>query len=129
MWWFNLLSVRGDTPICSPDLIIALFTITGLIVETTLKFINDTRYKVFGYRVFVMERIWKLWHLKTISSLQLFKTPFNARCSLVLVCKDIIPKYERTKSKYFFSTVGMFSLTRWILFKNFWKHLSVKFSG
>ena len=34
------------------------------------------------------------------------------QCSLVLVCKDIIPKYERTRSKRFFSTVGTFSLTR-----------------
>ena len=48
--------------------------------------------------------------------------------SLALVCKDIIPEYGRTRSKRFFSTVGTFSLTRWILFKNFLKHLSIKFS-
>ena len=33
------------------------FTIIGLIAETTLKFINNTRYKVFGYRVFVTESL------------------------------------------------------------------------
>ena len=43
-----------------------------------------------------------VWHLKTIPSLQQFKTPFNACCSLVLICKDIIPKYGRTRSKHFF---------------------------
>ena len=49
--------------------------------------------------------------LKTISSLQQFKTPFNASCSLVQVCKDIILKYGRTRSKRFFSAVGTFYLT------------------
>ena len=44
---------------------------------------------------------------------------------MVLVYKDI-PKYERTRSKRFISTVGTFSLTRWILLKNFSKHLSIK---
>ena len=62
-----------------------------------------------------------VWHLKAISSLLQFKTPFYVFCSLVLVCKDIIPKYERTTSKRFFSTFGTFSLTRWALFKNFFK--------
>ena len=57
--------------------------------------------------------------------MQQFKTPFNACCSLVLVCKDIIPKYGRTRSKRFFSTVGTFSLTRWTLFKNCLKKLEL----
>ena len=70
-----------------------------------------------------------VWHLKTISSLQQFKTSFNACCSLVLVCKDIIPKYGKTRTKGFFPTVGTFSLTKSTLFKNFLKHLSIKFLG
>lgn len=35
-------------------------------------------------------------------------------------------KYGRTRSKRFFSTVCTFFSTRWILFKNFLKHLSKK---
>ena len=34
-------------------------TIIGPIAETTLKFINMNRYKVFGYRAFVTEKIGK----------------------------------------------------------------------
>ena len=33
--------------------------------------------------------------------MQQFKTSFNACCSLVLVCKDIIPKYGKTKTLFF----------------------------
>ena len=43
-----------------------------------------------------------------------------------LVSKDIIPKYERNRSKRFFLTVVTFSLTRWILFKNVLQHLVKK---
>ena len=71
--------------------------------ENTLKFINNTRYKVFGYGVSVMERIGKLfWHLETISSLQEFKTHDNACYSLVLVCKDFIHEHGRTRNKHLF---------------------------
>ena len=35
-------------------------------------------------------------------------------------------KYGRTRSKRFFSTVCTFFSIRWILFKNFLKHLSKK---
>ena len=55
--------------------------------------------------------------------------PFNAWCNLVLVCKDIIPKYGRTRSRRFFPARGTFSPIRWILSKNFLKHLSNNFSG
>ena len=62
--------VRGDTPICSPDLISKclilnthhkslILTIIGLIAETTQKFVNINRYKGFGFRVFVTEKIGK----------------------------------------------------------------------
>ena len=78
--------------------------IIGLIAEATLKFINNSRYKIFGYRVFKSERIGKLGlTFKLISSLQQFKTPLIACYNLVLVCKDITPKYGRTSSKRKFS--------------------------
>ena len=35
------------------------FTIIGLILETTVKFVNKTGFKVFGYTDFVTERIGK----------------------------------------------------------------------
>ena len=41
-------------------------------------------------------------------SSQQFKIPFNAFCSLVLVCKDIISNYGKNRSKCFLSTVGTF---------------------
>ena len=60
IWWFGLPS--------SQRWYIYMFTRSyikfshtfiriGLIVETTLGFINNIRYKVFGYRVFVTKRI------------------------------------------------------------------------
>ena len=42
------------------------FSKIRLIAETTLKFIKNNEYKVFGHRVFVLERI--VWHLKAIPS-------------------------------------------------------------
>ena len=48
---------------------------------------------------------------------------------ILQVCKDITPKYGGSRSKYFLSTVGTFSLTWWILSRNFLKHLSIKFLG
>ena len=47
---------------------------------------------------------------------------------LILDCKYITAKYERTRSKHFFSTVGTLFLTMWILSRSFLKHLSIKFS-
>ena len=65
-------------------------------------------------------------HLTAISNLQQFKTLLNACCNLVLVCKDITPNYGGARSKRFLSTFGTPSLTRWILSKNFLKHLLIK---
>ena len=103
--------------------------IIGLIADTILKFINYSRYKIFGYRFFKSERNKTgLTYLKVFFSLQQFKTQLNACCNLVLVCKDIIPKYGRTRSKHFFSNVGTFSLARkiWILHRNFLETLANK---
>ena len=127
IWWFGLPS--------SQRWYIYMFTRSyikfshtfieiGLIAETTLEFINNIRYKVFGYRVFATKRIGKpcLTFKKKNASLQQSKTFFNVCCSLFIVCKDINAKFERNRSKRFFHTVVMFSLTRWILFKKFLKH-------
>ena len=70
-----------------------------------------------------------VWNLKAISSLQQFKTLLNGCCNLVLICKDITPKYGRTRSKRVFSTIGKFSIKRWILYRKFLKHLPLKISG
>ena len=127
--WCNLSSKRWHTYVLPRSYVLVSDTlaIIEFIVETILKFINNSRHKIFGYRVFKSERIGNLvWHLKTISSLQHFKLPLNACCNLVLVGK--VPD-GRTRSKRFLFTVGTFSLTRCILCRNFLKHLSIKFSG
>ena len=49
--------------------------------------------------------------------------------NLVLVCKDIEPKYGRTRTREFFSTVRSVSFTTCMLFKNLLKHLFIKCSG
>ena len=49
-----------------------------------------------------------LTYLKVFFSLQQFKTHLNACCNLVLVCKDIIPEYGRTRSKHFFPMLVRF---------------------
>ena len=85
------------------------FTIKGLIAKSIMKFIYSTICKVFGYRFFAMEKVVKpCLTFKKNSSLEKFETHFNAYCSLVLFCKDIIPKYGRTRSKHFFYSCYVF---------------------
>ena len=48
--------------------------------------------------------------------------------NLVLVCKDIEPRYGRTRTREFFSTVRSVSFTTCILFKNLLKQLFIKCS-
>ena len=105
----------------------SLFTANALFFQLIRRSIRMHIPILTGVQNKQISKTAKITHvLKTISSLQQFKTPFNASCSLVQVCKDIILKYGRTRSKRFFSAVGTFYLTGWTLFKNFLKHLSMK---
>ena len=47
--------VRGNAPMCFPG----LMSYVLLIAETTLKLINNSRYKIFGFKVFKSERVAK----------------------------------------------------------------------
>ena len=99
--------------------------------DTALKFINISIYNIFGYTFFKQETIGKLGlAFKSNFQLTIIQNTLclNAYFSLVLVCK-VITEYGRTTSKRFSSTVGTFSLTRWILSRNILKHLSIKFLG
>ena len=108
----------------------SLFTANALFFQLIRRSIRMHIPILTGVQNKQISKTAKIMHvLKTISSLQQFKTPFHACCSLVLACKDIIPKYGRTRSKRIFWTVGTFSLTRWTLFKNFLKYFSIKFLG
>ena len=49
--------------------------------------------------------------------------------NLVLVCNDIEPRYERTRTRGFCSTVRVVSFTMCMLSINLLKHLFIKFSG
>ena len=103
--------------------------IIGLIAKIPRKFINNSRYKFFGYMIFKSERIGKLdLTFKWFLVLQQFKIPLNVCCNLFLICKVITPKYGRAKNEHFFSTAGAFSLTRSKSSRNFLQNLSVKFS-
>ena len=56
----TLFAVRGDTPMSFPDLIskyLIIFSVIGLISETTLNLTNNNRYKTFWIGIFVSERI------------------------------------------------------------------------
>ena len=59
IWWFDIISSKKWHTYMFPRSYISasdFFTIIGLIVETTLKFISNTRYKAFGYRVEIYKR-------------------------------------------------------------------------
>ena len=67
-------------------------TIIALIAQTTLKFINNPRYKILGIVSSNQKELEDLfWHLKAILSLLQFKKPLSACFNLVLVFKDITP--------------------------------------
>ena len=75
------------------------FTKIGLIAESTLKLINKTRSKTFENAIFEMKVV-------TYSGLNFkplqFTTVVDVFFNLVLVCKDIKPRYGRTRTKDFF---------------------------
>lgn len=84
-----------------------MFIIMKLIVESTLIIINDTRSKIFGNAIFERKGvtlrglIFKcLLQFTTIKDVFL-KNFFN----LFPTCKDIELRYEKTRTKVFFSTV------------------------
>ena len=54
---------------------------------------------------------------------------FNDFFNLVLVCKDIEARYGRTRTRDFFSTVRVVSLTTCMHFINLLKHLFKKLQG
>ena len=125
--------VSGETPMCSPDLIS-----TCLIPSPQWDSLQRSHWHLqtfpdirsLGIRSLNGKQLESLvWLQKAISSLQQFKTPLNACCNLLLVCKDSTPKNRRTRTKRFSSTVGTLILTKRILSRNFLKHLSIKFSG
>ena len=67
-------------------------TMIALIAQTTLKFINNPRYKILGIVSLNRKELESVfWHLKAILSLLQFKTPLSACFNLVLVFKDISP--------------------------------------
>ena len=70
-----------------------------------------------------------LWLLETILSLTQFKMSLKDFLNLVLVCKEISPRYGSDRIKVFFSTVvtwGRFMCNLLIIFL---KHLSINNKG
>ena len=89
-----------------------MFTIIGLIAEFTLKLKNDIR----GLGLGIWSLKWKLLSnlvlsLNTISNLQQLRMFFNDFFNLVLVCKDIEPRYGRTWARSIFSTFRFWNFT------------------
>ena len=67
-------------------------TIIALIAQTTLKFINNPRSKIWGIVSSNRKELEDLFcHLKAILSLLQFKKPLSTCFNLVLVFKDITP--------------------------------------
>ena len=54
------------------------------------------------------------------------KNVFNDSFNLVLVCKDIEPRNGRTRTRGYFRTFTVVSLTRYMLYLNFLKHSFIK---
>ena len=78
------------------------FSIIGLIAESTLKLINYPKSKVFGNPILEKKVGLKEFGLGLIF-LQKLRMFFNDFFNLVLVCKDIEPRYVRTRTRGFLS--------------------------
>ena len=75
-------------------------TIIGLIAESIQKFINDTKSKIFGNLILETKLFPNLLlFLNTIYNLQQLTMFFNDFLNLVLFCKDIEPRYGRTRQE------------------------------
>ena len=103
------------------------FTIIWLIVESTLKFMNNTRSKG------VWSLKWKLFptmvlFISTICNLQQFRMFFNDFFYLVLGRKGIEPRYGRTRIRGYFSTVRVVSFATCMLTIYVLKHVFIKVS-
>ena len=120
-WWYTNTFTNSNIQVSHT------FTIIGHIAESTLKFINNTRSKIFGNLILEM-KVFVLFS-NTICNLQQLRMHFNDFFNLVLFCKDIEPKYGRTRTRGFFSTVRVVSFTTCMLSINFLKHLFIKSSG
>ena len=70
-----------------------------------------------------------LWLLKTIWSLQQFKMPLKDFLNLVLVCKEISPRYGSDRVKVFFSTVVTWGRIMTNLLITILKHFSINDKG
>ena len=67
--------------------------------------------------------------LNTICNLQQLRMFFNKFLDLFLVCKDIEPRYGRSSTRGFYSTVRVVSVTTCMLFINLLNHLFINFQG
>ena len=123
-WWYTSIFTNSNIQVSHT------FTIIGLITESTLKFINNTRSKIFGNLILEMKVVaWSSLIPKHYLQLTTIKNVFNDFFNLVLVCKDIKPRYGRTRTRGFFSTVRIVYFTTCILSINFLKHFFIKSSG
>ena len=117
-WWYTNMFTNSNIQV-PPT-----FTIIELIAETT------PEVRSLG--------IWSLkWRLlpnlvlflNTICKLQQLRMFFDYFFNWVLVCKDIEPRYRRTRDRGFFSTVRVVFFTRCMLSINFLNYLFIKSSG
>ena len=96
--------LNGDKATCSPILkskFLTHFTIMKLIGESTLTLISDTRSKIFGNVIFEKKGITLSGHIFKYR-LQFTTTDLQHFLNLVRICKDIEPRYERTRKRDFF---------------------------
>ena len=123
-WWYTSMFTNSNIEVSHT------FTTIGLIAESTLKFINDTRSKIFGNLILEMKVVASSsLILNTICNLQQLRMLFNDFFNLVLVCKDIEPRYGRTRTRGFSSTVRVVSFTTCMLSNNFFKAFIYKIFG
>ena len=97
--------VRGDIYVNNSYIQVSnTFTIIGLIAESTLKILNNTKSKIFRNLIFEMKVVsYSGLIFKHFMHFTINMNVFNDLFILVLVCKDIEPRFGRTRG--FFSTV------------------------
>lgn len=102
------------------------FTVVSLIAETALKFLNNSRRKLFGYLVLKRKALGNLfWNLTFTLNLQQLRNLRRTFCNLPRVRHEIAPKkggfkWESLKWWCFF-TVGTFCFITDVFLNFFFK--------
>ena len=109
LWWFSFLKCQRWYPnmFSRPNFWVSIcLPIIGRIAPIARIYYTSLDTKSEGERSLKRKTFDSfLWLLKAVWSLQEFSKPLREFLKLLLVCKEISPRYGNDKNKVFFSTV------------------------